>query len=87
MVASSRLEKSEQLVNVATHSPTATPEAARYRKEGRAESMTCTIILIQKSIPRVQLTGGASPVYLVSFVQPNKPDRPNQQEKPAASRR
>ena len=56
MVVPFRLEKSEQLVNVATHSPATTPEAARNRREGRAESMTCTIILIQKSIQRAQLT-------------------------------
>ena len=50
MVAPSRLEKSEQLVSVATHNPATTHKAARNRKEGRAESTTCTIILIQKSI-------------------------------------
>ena len=57
MVAPSRFEKSEQLVNVATHNPATTPKAARNRKEARAESMTCTTILIQKSIRRAQLTG------------------------------
>ena len=55
MVAPSRLEKSEQLVNVATTSPATTHEAARDRKEERAESMTCTIILIQNSILWAQL--------------------------------
>ena len=69
MVAPSRLEKSEQLVNVAIHSPATTPEAARNKRDGRAESMTCTSILIQKSIPRAQLSGlaarDANPVYLV----------------------
>jgi hypothetical protein len=49
MVSESRLDKDEQLANVATHNPTTTPEAARNRKDRRAGSMTCTIILIQKS--------------------------------------
>ena len=57
MVEPSRLEKSEQLVNVATPSPATTHEAARNRKEERAESMACTIILIQKSIRWAQLAG------------------------------
>jgi hypothetical protein len=56
MVAPSRLEKSEQLVNVATTSPATTHEAARDREEERAESIACTIILIQKSIQWAQLT-------------------------------
>ena len=50
MVSPSGFEKSAQLVNVTTPSPATTHEAARNRKEARAESMTCTIILIQKSI-------------------------------------
>jgi hypothetical protein len=54
MVSESRLEKGEQLVKVATHNPTTTPDAARNRKDGRAGSMTCTIILIQKSNQRAQ---------------------------------
>ena len=36
MVWPSRLAKSEQLVNVATHNPTTTTEAARNREEARA---------------------------------------------------
>jgi hypothetical protein len=58
MSAASRLEKSEQLVSVATHSPATTPEAVRNRREERAESMACTSILIQKSIQRAQLDDG-----------------------------
>ena len=38
MVEPSRLEKSEQLVNVATPSPATTHEAARNRKEEPAQS-------------------------------------------------
>jgi hypothetical protein len=59
MVAPSRLEKSEQLVSIATHSPAPSHTAARNGKEGRVESIPCTIILIQKSIERAQLTGEA----------------------------
>ena len=60
MVSPSRAEKSEQLVNVATHIPTTAHMAARRRKEGRAESMTCTIILIQKTSQPAQLDGLAA---------------------------
>jgi len=79
----SRLEKSEQLVSVATHSPITTHTAARNGKEERVESIPCTIILIQKSIERAQLTVGTDPVCLVypvslvSLTQSNKLDRPN----------
>ena len=55
MVAPSRLEKSEQPANVATHNPATTQRAARHGEEGCAESMTGTIILIQKSIQPEQL--------------------------------
>ena len=57
MVSPSRLEKNEQLVNVATHNPTTAQMAVRHRKDGRAESMTCTVVLIQKSIQPAQLEG------------------------------
>jgi hypothetical protein len=50
MVSDSRLDKDEQPANVAIHNPTTTPEAARNRKDRRAGSIICTIILIQKSI-------------------------------------
>jgi hypothetical protein len=66
MVAPSRFEKSEQLINVTTHSPATTPEAARSMREGRTESITCTSILIQKSVQRAQLDErDENPVYLV----------------------
>lgn len=83
MVSPSRLEKSEQLVSVATHTPTTTHTAARNGKEERVESIPCTIILIQKSIERAQLTSGTDPVCLVypvslvSLTQPNRLDRTN----------
>ena len=91
MVASSWLDKNEQLVNVATPSPATTHEAARNRKEERDESMTCTIILIQKSITRAQLAARNGRdkrdlsgylvclVHQVSLMQPNKPDNPTDQ--------
>jgi hypothetical protein len=49
------LEKNEQLVNVRIDSPATTPEAARSKRDGRAESMTCTSILIQKNAQGAQL--------------------------------
>jgi hypothetical protein len=65
LIAASRLAKGEQPVNVAAHSPVTTTEAARNRRDGRAESMTCTSILIQKSLQPAQLTTHTSPVRLV----------------------
>src|SRR6476646_815020 len=55
LIAASRLAKGEQPVNVAAHNPMTTTEAARNRRDRRAESMTCTSILIQKSNQPAQL--------------------------------
>ncbi len=60
MYVPSRLEKYEQCVSVAAHSPITTHEAARNGKDGRLESIRCTIILIQKSTERAQLNAGAT---------------------------
>jgi len=94
MVAPSRLEKSEQLVNVATTRLATTHEAARDRKEERAESMTCTIILIQKSIQPAQLVARKGRdeliwfiwfvlfIWLDKFNQTNQTDQINKRNQP-----
>src|SRR6185295_14226444 len=84
LIAASRLAKGEQPVNVAAHNPVTTTEAARNRRDGRAESMTCTSILIQKSNQPAQLDDepGLSSLFglfgLSGVSQTNSIDQTNQ---------